>query len=609
MKPFLIGLLILWLQAASMQTGGIQGQTASVQGRIVAAEGANPLTKVSVELRRLGAADPPLVASTAEDGRFAFSNLAPGQYRLTATRSGYAPAEYGQRRPGAAGLPIAVSAGQQVRDIQMPLTLSASVSGRILFQNGRPVVNAEVMAMKASYDGGRRVLTLVQTARTNDLGEYRLYWLTPGRYYISSMPWDGRPISSGVVISANGAAAAVDIARMTVLAGDVARAPLGFRPGAPPSDTEAWLPIFFPGTANEDAASPIELGGGASVRAIDIIVAPVGPRRIRGTVMDALGQPVPNAQIFRSRNAPPSNTFIPEVVDPQRGVFDIRGVAPGPYTLLAIAGDRAGKVVLDVGAIDLDNVPIRVAPGISIPGRLSIEGRPAAAEDPVMASLRVSLRPDPLVPGLPIAASAVAGTGAFTLGQVAPGSYLVTVQPIQPAPPVATGQRGNAAPQPPPAQGLPQGQAQGQRGAAGLPLPAALQGAYLKSVRMGNVDVLNGGLNLEGQPAEPLEIVIGTNPGRLDGDVGRLPNATVALVPAARLRRPDLYKSAVTDVEGRFSFQGVTPGDYLLYAWDDVESGAWMNADFMRDLEGRGRPVRVNEGSVQTIQQLPLLDR
>lgn len=580
---------------------GAQAPTASVQGRVVSTSPQNALSKVSVELQRAGTPGAPLVTSTSEDGRFTFTDLAPGQYRLTAMRSGYVPGEYGQRKAGGPGLPIVLTAGQQLRDVQMNLTLSSSISGRILFRTGKPVVNAEVMAMKASFQDGRRVLTLVQSARTNDLGEYRLYWLTPGKYYISTMPWDGRPISGGVVINANGAAAAVDIARMTVLAGDLARAPLGFQPGAPPSDTEAWVPTFFPGTAIEEEASGIDLAVGGTVRGIDLIIAPIRPRRIRGTVVDAQGQPSPRAQIFRSRNSPPSTSFSTDMVDPVKGTFDIRGVVPGAYTLLAVSADRAGKIVLDVRENDLDDVRIPVASGVSLSGRLSVEGR-SGGDDPVMAGLRVTLRPDPPVPGMPAPASSVSSGGAFAFNQVLPGNYLVTVQPFQSAPPVTTGQRGNAMPQlPPPPQ-------RGGGPAPALPVQPALQNGYVKSVRLGTVDVLNGGLNVMAQPLDPLDIVIGAGSGVVTGDVGRVPNAAVVMVPAARMRRPDLYRFALTDAEGRFELTGITPGDYTLFAWEDVESGAWMNADFLKSYETRGREVKVAEGSRQSIPQLPLLD-
>jgi hypothetical protein len=567
---------------------------ASIRGRITAAGTQAPMSRVAVELQRVGTLDAPFTTATTEDGSFAFTNLGPGQYRLSATRSNYVPGEFGQRRPGGPGVPLALAAGQQLRDVRMELTLSASITGRVFFRTGRPVVNAEVMAMKVSYQEGRRILTLVQTARTNDLGEYRLYWLTPGRYYIGSTPWDGRPISSGVVMNASGAPAAVDMARMTVLAGDVARAPLGFQPGAPPSDTEAWIPMYFPSATNEDAASPVEVQAGTSVRGIDLVIAPIQPRRVRGTVIDALGQPVPGAQLQRSNNGSGSNTYVTDMVDPTRGTFDIRGVVPGTYTLVATSGDRAGRIVLNVGETDLDDVRISVAAGVSISGRVGIEGRAASAGDPALAGLRISLRPDPLVPAMQIPASAVTADGSFLLNRVLPGRYLVTVQPLQPAPPAATGQRGNAFP-------LPPAGAQ-QRGGAAVPVVPALQNAYVKAVRLGAVDILSNGLNIEGAIDGQLEIVIGSNPGSIEGSVGPVPNITVVLVPADRARRPDLYRSVTTDVSGAFAFRNVAPGDYTVFAWDDVESGAWLNEAFLRSFEGRGRNLRVDDGQRQTLQ-------
>ena len=49
--------------------------------------------------------------------------------------------------------------------------------------------------------------------------------------------------------------------------------------------------------------------------------------------------------------------------------------------------------------------------------------------------------------------------------------------------------------------------------------PASLSSLYVKSVRLGDADVLNGGLHLDGRPDVPLEIVIGTTPGSVEGVV------------------------------------------------------------------------------------------
>jgi hypothetical protein len=136
-------------------------------------------------------------------------------------------------------------------------------------------------------------------------------------------------------------------------------------------------------------------------------------------------------------------------------------------------------------------------------------------------------------------------------------------------------------------------------------LPA---GRYVKSMRLGNADVLNDGLHLSGRPQGVLEIVIGANAGNIDGSVSNdrqqaLPNATVVLVPDLRLRqRSDLYKVVTTDTSGRFRITGVTPGDYKMFAWENVESGAWQDPAFVGAYENAGRPIHIYEGSSENLQ-------
>src|SRR5205814_1952564 len=44
-----------------------------------------------------------------------------------------------------------------------------------------------VQAMRSIYDAsGKRTLQPAASDRTNDLGEYRLYWINPGRYVVSA---------------------------------------------------------------------------------------------------------------------------------------------------------------------------------------------------------------------------------------------------------------------------------------------------------------------------------------------------------------------------------------------------------------------------------------
>src|SRR5262249_2386616 len=113
-------------------------------------------------------------------------------------------------------------------------------------------------------------------------------------------------------------------------------------------------------------------------------------------------------------------------------------------------------------------------------------------------------------------------------------------------------------------------------------------------------------------PEGLLEIVIGTNAGKIEGVVVNtrqqaLANRTVVLVPDIRLRqRSDLYKVVSSDNAGRFRMQGVTPGDYRLFAWESIEQGAWQDPAFIGNYENVGRPIHIYEGTSENIQ-LPVI--
>jgi hypothetical protein len=58
----------------------------------------------------------------------------------------------------------------------------------------------------------------------------------------------------------------------------------------------------------------------------------------------------------------------------------------------------------------------------------------------------------------------------------------------------------------------------------------------------------------------------------------------------------DMYKSTSTDPDGRFQLQGLPPGEYKVFAWDDIDKNALVDLDFMRSFENLGTLVRVTEG-------------
>lgn len=516
---------------------------ASIAGFVVKMGSGQPVAKARVVLSAYEGRGQSYQATTAAGGQFLFQNLEPGKYRLSVTRSGYVRMEFGARSPNRPGLPINVLPAQNVKDLLLPILPAGTIAGRIFDRDGEALANVNVQAFKYTYQEGQRVMSPVQQARTNDLGEYRLFWLQPGQYFVSATQNNDR---SGR--------------------------------GMENQSEEGYIPVYYPGTTEAQSAAPINLQAGVVFSGVDLTVATIRTLRVRGQIISgATGQAARNANIVllpRHRGAGfrlgMNGNFRNRNINEQ-GFFEINGVAPGSYDLVAMLNDRANRmsarVPLEVGNSDIENVTLLLSPGFTLAGRLAIEGHPSSEIDPELAKIRVMLRPDAglqQMAGAP-PASPVQPNGSFALQQVGAGDYRITV--------------------------------------TGMP-----RNAYVKMARIGGVDVLNDGLRIERPPTGELQILVSPKTAALDGtvtDEKQQPavNVTVVLVPDASHRsRWDLYRTISTDALGKFHVEGVPPGDYKAFAWEDVETGAWQDPDFIRAYEDRGKAIRLGEGAQSSIE-------
>src|SRR4029450_8341670 len=95
----------------------------------------------------------------------------PGQYRLRAMRSGFAPQEYGQRTLTTAGVPLTLSEGQQMKNVNFKLTAAGVVTGRVRDSNGEAVGRVQVSLLRTIYGvNGQRNYSSVGNATTDDSG-------------------------------------------------------------------------------------------------------------------------------------------------------------------------------------------------------------------------------------------------------------------------------------------------------------------------------------------------------------------------------------------------------------------------------------------------------
>ena len=158
----------------------------SVSGMVVKLQGSVPLPSSTVRLQSVDDHARTFSGVTDAGGRFMVNAIDPGRYRLRVIRNGYITQEYGQRTPNDPGAIVALSPGQDLEELLFRLLPSAVVSGRIQNENGEPLAWVRVSALRATYLRGKRTLSSEVTVVTNDLGEYRLFGLRPGRYFISA---------------------------------------------------------------------------------------------------------------------------------------------------------------------------------------------------------------------------------------------------------------------------------------------------------------------------------------------------------------------------------------------------------------------------------------
>ena len=608
-------LRVLLLVVAAQAIAVAQTGTASVEGIVINAQSEAPLARAQLELRAVDAGPARVYSqTTTSTGRFAFRNVMPGRYQLTAMRQGYVRGDYGLRGPGSSGISLALTAAQRLIDVRLAMIPTGTIAGRITNQAGEGVGNVHVRALRYSYLDGRRALVNVKSVFTNDLGEYRLGWLPPGRYHVSAQHPEGliNELNSPEIINSATSWANTAVTNAGGLNGGsfsssenadpAVRSRIGLNAG------EDYLPVFYPGTFDLRAASAIEVRTGAEVVGIDMVVFPTRTASISGTLMAGDAIPATNLPIQVFRNPSYNMQSVAVRVDPRVGTFTVSGLAPGSYVLAAStrSGDDrlAGHTVVEVSEGGVSSAQLTLGAGMKIPVRVTLD--PTAAKVN-LRSLRISLRSDPLIPGLGDTPAAVPGEdGALELSGVLPGDYIFNVSPLMNLPRATASTPVPAVPGPPAAS--PVVIVDGRPAPAPASAPPAAASAYVKSIRHGDEDLLNGRLRADGRPIEsPIEIVIAANGGELNGAVvnGRsgAVRGTVVLVPDVDKRhRMDLYKTVATDNAGRFRVSAVPPGDYLLFAWEDVETGAWLDADYLNGIERQGTFVKITEGGRVAIQ-------
>jgi protocatechuate 3,4-dioxygenase beta subunit len=518
-----------------------------VEGRVVKMGTGEPLRKARVTLTREGQSlgggrgerPQPVTVLTNAEGKFAFKDVAPGRYRLSVARNGFVRQEYGQPRPGRPGSALTLAPGQKASDLLFQLLPAGVITGRIYDQDGDPMPGVQVSVLRQRYVRGQRQWTPAESGQTNDLGEYRIAGLAPGRVYLS---------------------ATAPTSMMMIAAGGNPISPVS---ESQPLGAETYAPTFYPGTNDVAQARPIEVAAGEEVRGIDLTLTPVRAVSVRGRVNNPFASTGRfTASITLTPRGFAGRVAIPRVAvagEESEGAFEVRGVPPGSYLLTAMGNDMgrmfAAREFVEVGSADVDGLQLTMSPAVEITGHVKLEGAP----DFRFSRLSVSLVPrDESTSGG--GGATVSASGMFTIRNVFPDAFRVAVN--------------------------------------GTP-----EDAYVKSVKLGAAEVTDEGLQLARAPNAQLEILLSPNGASVTGmvrDAQQLPaaGATVVLVPEISKRRnTTLYRSTTTDQLGQFILRGIPPGSYKLFAFAEIDTGAWLDAEFLAPFEQKGEAIKLEESA------------
>lgn len=553
----------------------LQVQQGTVSGSVTKPGGIDPLPGATVILNPSNASQTSRIRSTIseDDGRFSIPDIEPGDYRLQAQSAQYGSTSFGQRKPGGPGAILTIPAGQRLSDLKLSMVPTGTIAGRITGRSGEPIAYASVQSLRFAYQEGRRILTVAQTTTTDDRGEYRLFWLTGGKYVVVASPRAGT-ISPAAISppSRPGDRRTTEdllLLRASVIPTDgTSLVKRILEDGS--IQEEAWMPTYYPATTDRSQASSVEVTAGSTVPGINITLGPSPVQKIRGRVTGFTGLatvsliPGPQASTIRLINKGAST------ID---GSFEFFGVLPGAYYLAARDGTGLHSKPLPVlvGDRDVEGLALALEPGLTLRARITIEGVPEGSTA-IIAGLTATL-----ITSLGVPATLL----SFNLEnvQVTDGNLMVF-------------------------SNVPSGEYQMQINQGVF--RDNEKGLSIKSIHQGRDDALES-VRVSSDSPNVLDVVLTTETGSVEGvAIGRAgdpaANITVVLVPANARKRTALYQTLVTSSGGRFRFQGIPPGDYKVFAWDDIEPGAWQDADFMRPYESRGRSVRVSENGKEELQ-------
>lgn len=533
-------------------------------------------------------------ALTDAQGRFSIREMVSGPYQVRALARGYAAQYYRVSEKYMLPNAFFLRPGQKRDDIRIALPRQAALTGRVVDENGEPVISAYVQLMRYGPPWARRKsLQPLAAAVTDDRGDYRLFGLAPGRYYIEARYEPGFDLSSW---------SASEVTKR-------------FLQPTVVSPKTFSLSFYYPGVTEPSEAKPIHVGAGEIRSGLDISVRPLtlaeraklypprfpkpraGDCQVSGVVTSAAtGQPINHAWVFLGPAAGAQQPPHSMASTGAGGHFDFRAVSCWPPLPVLAWKDgfvetyhRAAQIVYapEMGIPPprqpkITQVRISLVPAGVVTGKITdAHGKPAAC-------VRVVLIPAySALPGswlYPKRETVTDDRGRYRFYQLTAGRYYVAAQ-IQPSGSVAV-----------------------QTGAS-FPVAATPQsGAPFASPYVYYPNADNAG-NARQVRVAPGEVVKGTDfsvspkttysiSGVVEGPALQALNRglRIVLAPARGPYGPPLpVHESPLNASGKFEIDGVAPGSYVL----------WAKAFLGKRQYAAWAPITIRNASVSGIRLEP----
>jgi protocatechuate 3,4-dioxygenase beta subunit len=575
----------LAISATAAQSPSQGPRTGLILGAVVDAISGQPLQAAVVSLRPAASGQRP--ALTNERGEFLFTALGPGAYTIEVSRPGYLAGGYGRRRPLGDGVPIELADRERRGSVVVRLWPWASISGTLTDDDGLPVVGAIVEAMRRTPTGK---FEYGGDAMTDSRGVYQINSLPPGDYVVGvHCRSTSAPVPPGAARIETASAAGGDQASGNVTIDDAGRtfmATSGPLRASVSGSRMQYVTTYYPGATSIASAGVVTGLAGQDQRGVDFVMAQRPGVRVSGVAMGVNG-PLKGAMlslvspdldlsdadealfVFQSALSADDGSFTFLAVPGGAYVLDVIQPASPPSVLMSKEGiprlvsmalrtfDRDGqwyRAPLSIGDRDVDGLVVSLRPGARVSG---------VAELDAGVQLRFGSR-----------ILALSEPGPFTIDGVPPGRYVLSAN----------------------------------RSSRNVIAEATLGGR----------DVLGVPIEVGTDDVSGLRVRIGAPGTRIDGDVlgargERTTDATVVLFPAdiplwtsARQGSPRFM--SMRPLTGRYLFEDVAPGSYLIAAVDDAVMDGWPSATLLQRISSGATRLQVSRHAslTQSLRMLPL---